>query len=379
MYASVAAQIHHFNMNNIRLLQEQGYQVDIACNMENGGTMEAEKIAALRQKLEAMNVRVYHIPLTRKITEWSALLFSIYQSQKIITENHYALIHCHSPIGSVVCRIANRLSAGYGERKLIYTAHGFHFYKGAPIINWLLYYPIEKVCSYFTELIITINQEDFLFAKSKMKAKKVKYVPGVGIDTKCIADTIVDIETKKDEIGIPPSAFMLLSVGELNRNKNHEVVVRSMEKLPSDIHYVVAGKGDLTQYLMDVATECGVADRVHLLGYRSDIAALLKAADLFVFPSYREGLPASVMEAMAAGKAVVCSRIRGNTDLVDEGKGGFLVEPSDVEAYIKSIDLLCHDTDKRENMGKYNLEKSYQFDAKHINEEMAQIYAGIVM
>jgi len=379
VYASVAAQIHNFNMNNIRLLQEQGYLVDVACNMDSNGTISEERIITLRKELEEMNVRVYHIPLTRKITEISALISSVHMSKQIISENQYSLIHCHSPIGSVVCRIANRMARGYKERKVIYTAHGFHFYKGAPLVNWLIYYTIEKLCSHFTDVIVTINQEDRLLAERKMKANKVEYLPGIGVDTKKILNTIVDIEEKRKMLGISPNAFLLLSVGELNRNKNHETVIRALKELPDDIHYAVAGKGDLIQYLMDVAIECNVEARVHLLGYRSDIAGLLKIADLFVFPSYREGLPVSVMEAMAAEKAVICSKIRGNVDLIDQKQGGILVPPSDVESYVKAISYLYQDANMRLEMGKYNLNKVRQFDISKINKKMAMIYKKVVM
>ena len=212
-----------------------------------------------------------------------------------------------------------------------------------------------------------------------MKAKVVKYLPGVGVDTKKIADTFVDVVEKKKEIGIPENAFTLISVGELNSNKNHEVVVRAMEQLPENIHYVIAGKGDLDQHLMDTARGCGVEDRLHLVGYRSDVAELLKSADVFIFPSFREGLPLSVIEAMAASKPVVGSRIRGNTDLVEDGKGGFLVPAGEVAEYAKSIAILYHNAEKREQMGQHNSEKAKQYDVENINRQMARIYESILL
>ena len=199
--------------------------------------------------------------------------------KKLIDEGDYDIIHCHTPVGAMLTRLAARGARKKGT-KVIYTAHGFHFYKGAPLLNWLIYYPVEKTLSRYTDVLITINREDYERAKT-FSAKRVEYVAGVGIDTAKFGNTVVDAGAKKEEIGIPSGAFMLLSVGELNKNKNHEVVVRALAKLgDKDIHYAVAGRGDLTDILNSLAGELGVGNNVHLLGYRNDTAELLKAADL---------------------------------------------------------------------------------------------------
>lgn len=378
VYASVASMIQQFNMNNIRLLQEQGYQVDVACNMENGGSITQEKVMALRSELETMGVRVFHIPITRSIAEVSDMIRSVRDTKKLISDNQYALIHCHSPIGGVVCRLANRLVKGFANRKMIYTAHGFHFYKGAPLLGWMMFYPIEKICSFFTDTLITINQEDYVFAKKKMNAKNICYVPGVGIDVKKIGEEKIDPGVKKQELGLPENSFLLFSIGELNKNKNHEVIIHAMKTLDKNIYYLIAGKGDLAEHLMDCAKRCGVEDRVKLLGYRSDIAQLLNTADLFVFPSFREGLPVSVMEAMAAGKAIVCSRIRGNTDLVEDGAGGFLVDADNVDGFSKLISMLYKETETRNKMGEHNMKKIQLFSSDKIDNLMSEIYRDAV-
>ena len=374
MYASVASMIQQFNMDNIRLLLELGYEVDVACNMEYGSTITPEKVAAMKVQLERMGVQLLHIPVPRKITAIGEIAKAFRQTREIMNRRKYKLIHCHSPIGGIICRLANRASKHYGSAKMIYTAHGFHFYKGAPWTNWLIFYPVEKISSLFTNLIITINQEDFLLAQRKMRAKEVRYVPGVGIHTKTFADAKVDQPKKRSEIDVPEDAFLLFSVGELNSNKNHEAIVRTMEHLPSDIHYVVAGRGSLQPHLMNIARACGIENRVHLLGFRSDVAQLLKMADLFVFPSLREGLPVSVMEAMAAGKPVVCSKIRGNVDLIEENRGGYLVDAGDIHGYVRSIETLYLNKRKREEMGAFNAQKAMHYDAENIRQHMADIY-----
>lgn len=369
MYASVASMIQQFNMENIRLLLEQGYEVDVACNMEQGSTITSEKIDAMKQELKEMGVNIIHIPIPRKVTAVGDIVKAFRTSKQLLNDREYALIHCHSPIGGMICRLANRFSKGCGKSKMIYTAHGFHFYKGAPLKNWLLYYPVEKFCAHFTDVLITINQEDYALAQKKMKAKSIQYIPGVGIDLQKFSQSTNDKFEKRKELGIPKGATLLLSMGELNKNKNHETVIRAIKNL--DVYYMIAGKGDLQKHLQDVIEEVGLKDRVKLLGYRCDVAELYQASDIYVLPSIREGLNVSVMEAMASGLPVVCSRIRGNTDLIDEN-GGVLFDPHSVEECVIAIQSLLHSDCK--SMGEYNSEKMQLFTKENVSNGMQKIY-----
>lgn len=375
MYASVASMIQQFNMHNIVLLRSLGYEVDVVCNLDQGSSISDEKIAAMKSELEAMGVQVFHVPVPRKVTAIVGILDAFCVSRRLMNERQYDLIHCHSPIGGMICRLANRCSRGYRKTKMIYTAHGFHFYKGAPAKNWLMYYPVERVCAWFTDVLITINQEDCKLAQEKMGAGEVIYIPGIGIDTKTIAAIPVDRAAKRKEISVPAEATLLLSVGELNENKNHEVIIRALTKQDDSVHYAVAGKGHLDGYLMELAEQLGVAERVHLLGYRTDVMQLYKASDLFVFPSFREGLPVSLMEAMATGKAAVCSHIRGTVDLIQENVGGFLVDPSDVDGFADCIQRLLSDVQLRAEMEAANREFIQNFDREKVESTMRDIYA----
>lgn len=372
MYASVASMIQQFNMDNIRLLQELGYEVDVACNMKQGSTITDEKVSLMKSELETMGVHVYHIPVPRSVTNIKDIWKSFWITRKLINEQEYSLIHCHSPIGGMICRLANRLSKWYGQVRMIYTAHGFHFYKGAPKINWLLFYPVEKICSYWTDTLITINKEDYALAKKKMKAKHILYVPGIGVNLSAFYGQ-VDKKKMREKLGIPECAFLLLSVGELNSNKNHEIVIRAMKDLScQSVHYMIAGCGDKKEYLEMLATRLGVVERLHLLGYRTDVKDLYQCSDVFVFPSFREGLSVSVMEAMASGKPVVCSEIRGNTDLVDSN-GGVLFDPHSVDDCTMAIDQLLHSNLAK--MGEYNSNKIRGFSMETVRELMSKIYS----
>ena len=372
VYASVASMIQQFNMDNIRLLIDSGYQVDVACNMKQGSTITIEKIESMKQELEMMGVKIYHIPIPRKITAVGEIIESFNFTRKLINEREYALIHCHSPIGGMICRLANRCSNRYRNSKVIYTAHGFHFFKGAPKRNWLLFYPVELACAYFTDILITINQEDYALAQKKFKHTKVVYVPGVGVDTKKFRSNLPKKNNLRQSLEIDNNEILLVSVGELSTRKNHEVVIRALAQIENNsLKYVICGLGSLQDYLEKLVSDLQIESQVFFLGYRSDIADILNISNIYVFPSLQEGLPVALMEAMACGKAVVCSSIRGNTDLIDE-KGGALFDPENSDSCMRAIkDLLNRDLTE---MGKYNRKKVEGFSREKVEDCMRKIY-----
>jgi len=317
--------------------------------------------------------KFYDIPFARSPVSPSNL--EAYRQLKgIIDSNEYDIIHCHTPVGGVLARLAARHARKNGT-KVIYTAHGFHFYKGAPIKDWLMFYPVEKFFARYTDVLITINREDYAVAR-KFKAKKVVYVPGVGVDVDKFARSAVDRSEKRKQLGIPEDTFVLLSVGELIKRKNHETVIRTMERFKSkNVVYLICGQGELDSYLQGRIDELGV--NVRMLGFRKDIGELLAASDLFIFPSYQEGLPVALMEAMAAGKPVVCTSIRGNTDLIEEGAGGFLVEPEDIEGFAKAINRLAGSSGLMEKMGSRNREFVREFDMENVMNIMGEVYKTV--
>ena len=372
MYASVASMIQQFNMENIRLLLEQGYEVDVACNLEFGSTITPEKIAAMKAELESLGVRVIHVPIPRKITAIGGIITSFRMSRQLMAQGEYSLIHCHSPIGGVLCRLANRFSGRYGKAKMIYTAHGFHFFKGAPLANWLIFYPLEWFCSRYTDTLITINHEDHDLAARQFRAGQVAYVPGIGVDLEKYRPDSAGRAEKLAELGLNGADTILVSVGELSVRKNHEVVLRALAR-EQDPHYryLICGLGPLKEQLDRLVEELGISDRVHFLGYRNDIAQILNIADIYVFPSLQEGLPVALMESMAAGKAAACSRIRGNTDLI-EAEGGVLFDPRSVDDCADAIHRVLASDYTR--MGRFNLEKIRGFSRETVEKQMADLY-----
>ncbi len=375
--ASVASMIDQFNMPNIRLMKEMGYEVDVAANFVEGSTCSDEKIAALKMTLAGMGVRCFQIDFSRNVLNIGQNLKAYNQTKRIIDDNDYTLIHSHSPIGGFLSRIAARRARKHGT-KMIYTAHGFHFFKGAPLMNWLIFYPIERISSRWTDVLVTITREDYQLAQHKMHAKEVVYVPGVGIDTSAFApkeeDSAINLR-KRNELGLTSTDIVMLSVGELNKNKNHEIVLRAMAQLNRpDLHYVIAGRGDLKGYLEQLAKDLGVSSQLHLLGFRTDVKELFKMADFFAHPSFREGLSVAVMEAMANGLPVICTEIRGNTDLIEDNKGGYLFKPAELETAFQALKSMMESSD-RNSMGLYNLKKAEGLDIEAVLEVMKKIYA----
>lgn len=360
LYVTTVGITMGFFKSFVKGLLDSGHTVDIATN-------EAEYPVA--PCYAEWGCKIYPISTSRSPLSFGNLR-AVKQIKKLVADGAYDIVHCHTPIAAICTRLACRKARKKQGTRVFYTAHGFHFYQGAPKKNWMIYYTAEKLCARHTDMLVTINREDHALASQKLKAKEIAYVPGVGINLERFGHCNVDKAAKRAELGVPEGATLLLSVGELNENKNHETAIRAIADL-SNVYYMIAGTGHLTEHLQGVIDTLGLADRVKLLGYRTDIGELCAVADLFVFPSFREGLSVSVMEAMASGLPVVCSRIRGNTDLVDD-RGGALFDPhraADCRAAIERV--LAQDLT---TLGAYNREKIKSFSLETVNRLMLDLY-----
>lgn len=376
MYASVASMIEQFNMNNIKLLQELGYKVDVACNFEFGSSMTKEKINKLKSTLKDMNVNYFNIPISRKITDIKKLKQAYTITLKLMNKESYDLIHCHSPIGGMICRLANRNSNNFKHCKMIYTAHGFHFFKGNNPIKNLIFRNIEKLGAKYTDILITINENDYQ-AANQFNLKRNGYVfkiPGVGINYKKF-DEISSIPDIRSSLGIKENDFVILSVGELNRNKNHQVIIRSLAELHNaNIHYIICGQGAEKNNLSRLIGKLNLDKNVHLLGYQNNIEEYCAIADIFAFPSLREGLGLAAIEAMAAGLPIITSNRGGISEYSKNGITGFSCNPSDIKAFSSAIDLLYNDEGFRKSIGLNNKHVAMNYDIAVVQSKMRDIY-----
>jgi len=357
----VQKHINVFHLPYLKLFQDHGYRTYVAASNDTESRSitipycdEYVEIQFKRNPLHPMNLPAY------------------FKLKKLIQSNDFDVIHCHTPVGGLLGRLAARKARKKGTR-VFYTAHGFHFYKGAPLKNWLFYYPTEKTCSFFTDVLITINQEDYALAKKKMKAARVEYVPGVGVDLSRFENVQVDKAAKRREVGVPEEAVLLVSVGELSERKNHMLILQAISEIDNEnIHYMIVGNGSLQSELKKFSEKHNIADRVHFTGYRQDIAELYKISDICCFPSVHEGLPVALMEAMASGLPVVCSRIRGNTDLIDDGVGGLLFDSHSVEDCRRAIVKILEND--RARMGEVNRANVKRYSIEPIVAQMKKIY-----
>ena len=351
-----------FFKNLIKHLIEDGHTVDLACHKTGAAVLDYYK---------DLGCKIFPLSCSRSPLS-KGNITAVKEIKALVHDGGYDIVHCHTPIAAACTRLACKKFRKQGLR-VFYTAHGFHFYKGAPKKNWMIFYPIEKLCARYTDALITINHEDYERSCRKFKTKSI-YVPGVGVDTERFKTATCERIEKRRELGIPEDAFLLVSIGELNQNKNHRTVIDAMAKLENqNIYYIIAGIGAEQEALLAKAKELGLEDRVKLLGYRNDIAELCHAADTFVFPSLREGLPVSMIEAMSCSLPCIASLIRGCEDLIDE-QGGFLVSPQDAATFAEKISTLESSKSMRNAFGQHNREKTNAFNVDAINKKMYEIY-----
>ena len=355
----VKTHINVFHLPYLKWFKEKGYEVHVAAKND---FINEPCIIPNCDKFYDINFARF--PFSR------ANIKAYKQLKKIITENDYDIIHCHTPVAGVLTRFAARNSK---NTTVIYTAHGFHFFKGAPLLNWLIYYPVERFCARYTDKLITINKEDYERAKrfKLRKNGKVYYVPGVGINLEKIENLKVDIKQKKKELVIPEDIPVLLSVGELIKRKNYKTVLKALSQIKDkNFIYLICGRGVLMEYLHNLTKQLGLESKVKFLGFRKDITEICKTADLFIFPSYQEGLPVALMEAMACELPVIASNVRGNRDLIAKEN---LFEPEDIAALTNLIKEQLEAIQNKElkKVAYANLE---QYSLKNVLKQMAEIY-----
>lgn len=354
LYVATVVKTHimEFHVPYLKMLKEMGWETAVAArndyeNMEECCIPYCDNYFNLpfeRNPMKLGNIKAYK------------------ELKRIIDNGEYDIVHCHTPVGAMITRMAARTVRKSGC-KVIYTAHGFHFFSGAPLKNWLIYYPVEKLLARMTDVIITINQEDYSRAK-KFKAGKVCYVPGVGIDISRFKKNGDDYSQKRKELGLRKDDFVVLSVGELIARKNHKVVMEAINLLKETeeyqrVQYVICGSGILEKELRQTAERLKIDNKVHFLGYRRDVSEICNCSDVFAFMSLQEGLPVALMEAMACGLLPICSRVRGNTDLVKNRFTGYIVDNNCVE-----VSKAIHSC--------MTLKEEYDFICKNLKDSMKQ-------
>lgn len=350
--AKVDSHIIHFHIPFLKMFKEKGFEVHVASEGD--------------QVIPYVDVK-YNI--TFGVNPFSKNTINSYKTlKKIIETNKFDIIHTHTAIASVVTRLAaHKVKTEENNPRVIYTAHGFHFLKGGSTLNWLLYFPVEKIMGKFTDDLITINSDDYNLALKHKICKKIHYVNGVGVDVDAFSFPTRTYEDKK--------VYVLTYVAELNKNKNQELLIRSLALIDTsrfDYLLRVIGPGDQS-YLKKVVSKLKIEDKVAFLGYREDIVELLKESDIAVSTSKREGLPVNLIESMASGLPIVATNCRGNNNLVVNDVNGFLVE-YEIDMLEEAISKLLSSKDLRSKFGSESVRLSKQYGIDSISKVMYDLY-----
>lgn len=358
-----------FLVPHIMNLSDNGYHVEIACSVVG------ERVDEIQNRLKGY-IRKMHIVRLRR-SPITVINFLGYLDMKhIVDKGEYDLIWTNEPVMGVVTRLAAKKARKHGT-KVLYMTHGFHFFEGAPKKNWLVFYTIERWASRYCDVITTVNREDFKRAK-KMHAPIVRYIHGIGINPERLSQAENQSSIRK-ELKLKESDFICISVGELNENKNHQVIIRALGELQdADIHYVICGKGNQLENLTKLAKEQKIQKNVHFLGYRMDILNLCMQSDLFVFPSYREGLPIAPLEAMFCGLPLITSNIRGPIDFMKDGETGYLADPNNVNSFASKIKKMKESPALRLKIGENNKDAVRPFLLNNSKKEILKLVNAVL-
>ena len=361
--AHVDSHIRHFHLPYLKYFKDKGYEVHVATSNDENEVFPCcdvkHTVCVERSPFKVNNLK------------------AIKQMKKILDEEHFDIIHCHTPMGGVIARIAAKKARKEGT-KVFYTAHGFHFYKGAPKKYWMIFYPVEKYLSKFTDVLITINQEDFEIAKTKFRAKRVELVHGVGVDDKKFTDEPLSTEEKdnlKKELKINDNDFVMMYVAELIDRKNQVMLIEAMKDVINEIPNIkvfLIGNGVNYDKYDALIKELGVEKNVILLGYRRDVPKLLKLCDVCISTSTQEGMGLNLIEGLLSGVPIIASKIRGHLEFTKENINGLFFE--NTEELVKDIVLLTKDMKLREKLAKNARESVKDFTLDNAYMEEIKIY-----
>lgn len=374
LLAAMGSVHRQHNKANIKALKEIGAIIYLAANFGTDTPREKNNTQFV-DECKRDGINIIDIPFRRGgfITN----IFQIPVLNKFLKREKFDIVHVHTETGGFMLRLSCLIQSKCNT-KFVYTPHGMSFWKGSSLKSQLVYRPLERwICSAM-DMNLGMNMEEVENLK-RWNKRTAHYVHGVGLNVARMQNPARSREQMREEFGLTESDKFIASIGELDDNKNHITVIKALATLGrKDFKYVVCGVGPNKDMLLAEAEHMGLKENVILAGYRSDIPDVLNAADIFVFPSFHEGMPVSALEAMACGLPIICSEIRGNVDIIREGDNGYLFQPSDVETLARKLEYLLDDAEKRKIMGLKNKENVKDFSLESVTEELIRIYKSVL-
>lgn len=366
-----------FEKDNVKILQDMGYQVHYAANA-NEQMYKYDEGA-----YDELGVVFHHIDIAKSPFKLKMNIKALRQLRELVRKENIQLIHCHTPVGGVLGRLTGLISRNRNIR-VIYTSHGYHFYKGASLINNTFYYLIEKMMARLSDAIILINREDYenTFKFRLKKGGKVYQIPGIGLDM----DYYMPVTQQKraelrQQLGIDSDTFCIMSVGELNENKNHQIILKALDILRSRgtdlsrIHYGICGDGFYRDKIRALIKEMNLEETVTAYGYCPNVRDYIGAADATAFPSIREGLGMAALESLAMGIPVIASDNRGTREYMISGENGYVCEANDANGFAENIEALMNlNHFERNKMSLVCRDSVKAFDKGNTHKKMIEIY-----
>lgn len=369
---TISGFLPQFEKNDVKILQEYGYEIHYASNFNN------PIYYCNQEQLREQGIVLHQIDIDKSPLSIVRNVKAFFSIRHIIKSEKINAVHCHNPVGGVVGRLA---TVGLRKRPyVIYTAHGFHFYKGAPWKNWVLYYTAEKLMARFTDQIVTINKEDLELAR-KFKLRKngkVDKICGVGVDNTRFVRNEAQNALIRGQLNIPIDAFHIVTAAELNDNKNQAVIIEAIAELGrSNVYYSICGSGPNEEVFKKLIKEKNLEKQVKLLGYRNDMPDILSAADCFAFPSKREGLGIAAVEALLCGVPVIGADNRGTREYLRDDSNGIVCKSNKKEGYVKAIRALMDNPNLRRRYSQTCRDSAIRFTTNEVDRVMRAVYQNI--
>ncbi len=366
--ANIFGHFRAFHLPYIKWLSEQGYEVHCAANGVVGDIPYCTKF--------------YQIPIQRTIFKWKNV--DAYSELKRIIESElYDLMHCHTAMGSIIARLSAIKFRKKNGLKVLYTAHEFHFYKNGSLLNWLIFYPIEVIMSFFTDAIITINAEDFNTLSSPAFRCKLKYrINSVGIDLKPFEEFYKEHGSNKinirESLGYTQEQFILIYVGEHTQRKNHKFIIDAVPHLIEDIpdlKVIFTSRGVLWDANSNYIKQLQLEKYIDMVGFVNNLKEYMLIADVGISSSKGEGFGMNLLEEMFFKIPVVGSENKGHNEFIIHGETGFKFKQESRNEFVQYILDLYKNPDLRERIGINGREYIERFKIDNSVKAMAEIYS----